>query len=392
MAKRIFTVVDEQPVYLPEELSWKILLMLDGRSLHEAKQVCQGWNEAVLPVETKLTNHWKFAPPRIIEKTLKIDGYEGWLLSLTENRAVMMVTRDRQEDNVKIVEFTTMKGEVVSSIDVANCAMLRNSNVKYPDFAKKVGNSVIVVTEDGDDYPKVLVVYLQTHQITLQEYFGEEEDDGHGIGDLSPGFNETTREIHIGRAKLKIMEDHVKKEIVENNLPNIVAIKSNLCITRSPDGTRLWRCDGINNQEISLLDPDYWSRDQFEIYPDTSRIVGVEERFNSLSVWNSDTGNLIQHKPLSRPNFGPGWTELVMFKIEGNHLVMLVNERTNERSSHRHVLIYELDQVFAGENPTPRKISLGNVVMFHKLLVDKTSITVASDCGSVVKLDFWGCE
>ena len=48
MANRIFTVIDDQPVYLPGELSRKILLMLDGGSLHQARQVCQGWNEAVL--------------------------------------------------------------------------------------------------------------------------------------------------------------------------------------------------------------------------------------------------------------------------------------------------------------------------------------------------------
>ena len=56
-----------------------------------------------------------------------------------------------------------------------------------------------------------------------------------------------------------------------------------------------------------------------------------------------------------------------------------------------HIVIYELDKVLAGENSTPRKISLGDV-RFSRLLVDKTSVTVASDCGSVVKFDFWGCE
>ena len=60
-------------------------------------------------------------------------------------------------------------------------------------------------------------------------------------------------------------------------------------------------------------------------------------------------------------------------------------------SQQGHILIYEMDQVLAGDNPNPRKISLGNA-NFSKLLVDKTSITAASDCGTVVKLDFWGCE
>ena len=56
-----------------------------------------------------------------------------------------------------------------------------------------------------------------------------------------------------------------------------------------------------------------------------------------------------------------------------------------------HILIYELDKVLAGENATPRKISLDDI-RFSRLMVDRTSITVASDDGTVVKLDFWGCE
>ena len=400
MAYRIFTVIDDQAIYLPGELSRKILLMLDGRSLHQARQVCQGWNEAIMnlvwgedrvAVERKLENHWKFALARVIEKTLKIDGFDGWLLSLTENRAVMMVTRDRRENKVKIVEFTTKEGEVVSSIDVANCSMLHNSNLKYPDLACKVGNSVVVVNEDHYHYPKVLVFNLQTHQITFNEEVYEEVM-GIGIGNLCPGFNETTKEIHIGRAKLKIKEDHVEKETVENNLPNIVAIMSNLCITRTPDGTKLWRRDGNNYQEITVLLPIPRCQHQFEIYPDTSRIIGVGVEPFSVSLWNSSTGNPIQQVTLSRPHLGPRRVELVMFKIEGNHLVLLVKERRNHPLKRRHVLIYDLDKVLSGENPTPRLVSLGNGVRFHKLLVDKTSLTVASDCGSVVKLEFWSCE
>ena len=87
MANRIFTVIDEQAVYLPGELSRKILLMLDGDSLHQARQVCQGWNEAVLnlvwgedraAVERKLKNNWRFAAPRKIErKSGRMDVLHG---------------------------------------------------------------------------------------------------------------------------------------------------------------------------------------------------------------------------------------------------------------------------------------------------------------------------
>ena len=103
MENRIFTVIDEQKVYLPWEVSQKILLMLDGRSLHQARQVCQGWNEAIMDlvwgedrvaVERKLENHWRFSQPRKIERTLKLDGFRGYLLTYSEHRAVMMFTSE----------------------------------------------------------------------------------------------------------------------------------------------------------------------------------------------------------------------------------------------------------------------------------------------------------
>ena len=77
----IFTVIDDQPLYLPGELSRKILLMLDGDSLHQARQVCQGWNQAVLnlvwgedrvAVERKLEDNWRFAQPLRIERNLQL--------------------------------------------------------------------------------------------------------------------------------------------------------------------------------------------------------------------------------------------------------------------------------------------------------------------------------
>ena len=103
MVNRLFTVLEDQPVYLPGELSRKILLMLDGDSLHQARQVCQGWNQAVLnlvwgedraAVERKLENNWRIATPLRIEKTLQLGGFQGRLLSLTQTRAVMVNIRD----------------------------------------------------------------------------------------------------------------------------------------------------------------------------------------------------------------------------------------------------------------------------------------------------------
>ena len=179
MTSRIFTVIDDQPVYLPGELSRKILLMLDGGSLHQARQVCQGWNQAVLnlvwgedrvAVERKLEDNWRFAQPLRIERNLQLlDGFKGWLVSLSGTRVLMMFQDDEYEEVLKFVEFNIKEGKVISSVVVPFCPLPSN-----PCFAREVRNSVVVVgseVEDEDSFlvqrsDRVLACNLQTEQIT----------------------------------------------------------------------------------------------------------------------------------------------------------------------------------------------------------------------------------
>ena len=436
MTSRIFTVIDDQPVYLPGELSRKILLMLDGDSLHQARQVCQGWNQAVLnlvwgedrvAVERKLEDNWRFAQPLRIERNLHLlDGFKEWLVSLSGNRALMMFQDDEYEEVLKFVEFNIKEGKVISSVVVPFCPLPNN-----PCLAREVRNSVVVVgseVEDEDSFlvqrsDRVLACNLQTEQITYDEVYKHEN---YGNVRLSPKINETSKEIYIGILGLilKITEDNVIEETadVENYPKDIVTFKSNLCITQSPDGMKLWRCEGNKYQEINVLDPVPGRNFLYEIYPDTSRIVSVSSGRNiseiysgtsrlvsfssgrnilysnrlSVKLWNSETGNLIQEETLRT---GSLLGCLKKFKIEGNHLVLLGfkgwKRLAGEDTRDFHILIYELDQLLAGESTVPREFALGDIDLFDsfgKLLVDKTSVTVASDKGAIVKLDFWRCE
>ena len=162
MVNRLFTVLEDQPVYLPGELSRKILLMLDGDSLHQARQVCQGWNQAVLnlvwgedrvAVERKLEDNWRFAQPLRIERNLHLlDGFKGWLVSLSGNRALMMFQDDEYEEVLKFVEFNIKEGKVISSVVVPFCPLPNN-----PCLAREVRNSVVVVGSEVEDGDSLLV-------------------------------------------------------------------------------------------------------------------------------------------------------------------------------------------------------------------------------------------
>ena len=421
MANRIHTVIDEQTVYLPGELSRKILLMLDGDSLHRARQVCQGWNEAVLnliwgedraAVETKLKNNWRFAAPARIETTLKLEGFvANKLLSFNGNRAVLMMFKfdpEEEDDPVKIVEFNTKDGKIVNASDVGDRVL--DPDCPLPGdcpipgyFAYEAGNTVVIVWRQYVTYVsfirRVFAYNLQTHQISFDKVY---DGEGSILGDCIANVNEADKEIFIGRTKLKI---NVVEEMFVGNcnyLPDTIALQSNLCITSTyTDGTKLWRHNGDFYEEISVLHPSSIPHlFSFEINLETSRIISVHRDTNltfSLSLWDSDTGILIQEETL--PSFVSAdadaeSTFLDQFKIEGNHLVLLVREsREYDENLYHHyrIVIYELDKVLAGEESEPRELSIGSDT-FSKLLVDKTSITVASESGTVVKLDFWGCE
>ena len=108
-----------------------------------------------------------------------------------------------------------------------------------------------------------------------------------------------------------------------------------------------------------------------------------------MSLWNSETGNLIQEETLPQPVSTQRLT-LNKFQIEGNHLVLLLYG--GYEGDAEYVLIYELDKVLAGEEAMPRDFCLEHVErfsIFSKLLVDKTSVNVTTGLGSMVKLDFW---
>ena len=66
---------------VPNEIFSKILLMLDGRSLHSARQVCQEWNSAIKgevlgtvegrrEMERTLQHQWRLGAPGKMEVTI----------------------------------------------------------------------------------------------------------------------------------------------------------------------------------------------------------------------------------------------------------------------------------------------------------------------------------
>ena len=439
MSNKIFTIVDNQPVYLPGEVSREILLMLDGDSLHQARQVCRGWNEAVLnlvwgedrvAVERKLENNWRLAQPVRIERTFKLEGFEGALVSFTQNRAVMFKMGDLDDEErgdndekrrkCTFVEFNTKDGKVISANDFA----VRTSNLggghKSVD---EIENTVVVLVPCSDfefGGSHVLAYNLQTHQITFDKVYETQMEE---LGEYEAPHvvvNETTNEIQYGMLKFKFTKDDIIEKTVylPDNL-GIVALHSDLCIKSTFEDQDeelkkiLYKSDGNKYKRVGILDTEekYY---QFKFYADTSRIVSVSSRLITspralpfaVSLWNSHSGNLIKEIPLSHPAFITSGdirrADLVKFQIEGNRLVLLLRENVFHQEGDNqyvdyqyHILIYELDKVLVGEETKPREFSLvgdlDNGDYFVKLLVDKTSVTAASKRGSVVKFDFWRC-
>ena len=94
-------------VTLPDPVSIKILLMLDGSSLHQARQVCKEWNQFILEQVwgsnsgrreqvRKLKEQWELAGPTIREETVTVEEGET-IVEVIEDYVVSKVSRTRSE-------------------------------------------------------------------------------------------------------------------------------------------------------------------------------------------------------------------------------------------------------------------------------------------------------
>ena len=92
---------------LPEPVSTKIFLLLDGSSLHQARQVCKEWNQFILEQvwgsisgrreqERKLEERWDLVSPTVREETVTVE--EGaTIVKVIEDYVVSKVSRTTSE-------------------------------------------------------------------------------------------------------------------------------------------------------------------------------------------------------------------------------------------------------------------------------------------------------
>ena len=89
---------------LPRELSLKIFLMLDGVSLHTARQACQDWNEFIIQqiwgsrqgrnaLERKLKNNWNHGIPSETQVKLSMES-KPHLLGMSEKYVAVKILRE----------------------------------------------------------------------------------------------------------------------------------------------------------------------------------------------------------------------------------------------------------------------------------------------------------
>ena len=92
--KRILDGPDRE-IVLPNEVSTKILMKLDGRSLHTAQQVSKDWNSLIkaqvlgtVEVERTLQHQWREATPA--KSVVTIEGLDNpMVLAITDKFAVV---------------------------------------------------------------------------------------------------------------------------------------------------------------------------------------------------------------------------------------------------------------------------------------------------------------
>ena len=90
---------------LPKELSQLVFLMLDGASLHRARQVCRDWNQFIVreiwnsrvgrkSLEARLKLNWKREEPTESEESITFHDSKAYLLGMSDQYIAVKVMRE----------------------------------------------------------------------------------------------------------------------------------------------------------------------------------------------------------------------------------------------------------------------------------------------------------
>ena len=372
---------------VPNEIFSKIVMKLDGRSLHTARQVCQDWNSAIKgevlgtvegrrEMERTLQHQWREATPARLEFT---PGDQAEVLTINDPFAVLYSYSDpdsemlHHADMIRVVNI--MEGVEVMEV-LCSAGPLATGALLTKD--------VLLLVRCSDEESEVLA-WVHTGEQIFNKKFPP------GTGTVV--FDYHHQQVMLGRStRLEISGD----TIIETNQPPIPGsgdlrvFSHPYYITREPSHTSsLWKIDGITIVQLSA-ELAAVGRGELVFCHD---ILILCEWFPwsemSLRIFNSLTGQIINGRFLDLPIKISGIT------FNANQLVVCGSQRSNDQDQEI-LLLYELEALLSHQDISPRVFEISQPGFISKIYLNDTSINMVmeddDDEMKIITLDFWSCE
>lgn len=410
---------------LPRELSQRIFLMLDGVSLHTARQTCRDWNEFIIKeiwerivsrqvLERRLKKNWSEASPSESLKTLAA-GPKPELLGMTENYIVIRILRDRprrvtrsQRDNPdydEVMIIIDLKTNSRQEIVMDNGPVLGVQNV---DLGKAFLYSSTLICELLTTFKMVLgfaAWNLQTGQRILCKSFpclfsySALQDFKTGQILLNSAVKNTPSIL-----RLSIEADQVKETFLETrDLGSLAAWQAPYLLCHDPVLEKTLNLCTIHGDKverlsrivINTLDYDILSDRLLILSPYLVKVAFRRGKKPTVHIWSWTSGEILRTRPLPLPvPLESVYPSVHGVGQESNHLILRLVRVEDKKHL---IIVYDIEKLVTQSKAkiTPRFFFAKNSTEFGhsystaRMVVTKTSIMLSDVYEEHINLFSW---
>ena len=375
--------VEMVEINVPNEVFMKILTMLDGRSLHTARQVCKEWNSAIKAqvlgtvegrreMKRTLQHQWREATPTRLEFT--IEGLARvQILTFTDQFAVISSQQTKfSKDKISVVNI--------------------KEGVKMMEYSCSKGGQFLEALLSEDVLLLVWKVYRELEVVawnvhSRRKIFDKKLPTGSVV------FDHRNRQVMVGKkTRLEIRGNRIKLHSVAP-LPrsrDLRAFAHPHYLTGGPGAgaATLWKVDGTKVSRVGDLGAGGGGGSPVfcparEIIVSSSVLPPDKIRFK---VFSSQSGQIIKDRHLTSPTIFYGISRL---QVNDNQVVVMVRQQPGSRVV---LLVYELECLLSestDQDISPRMFDLGHLQDASSYL---TNTSVSAGLEGIITLDFWNCE
>ena len=370
-------------INVPNEILTKILMKLDGRSLHTARQVSKEWNSVIKEqimgtaegrreMERTLQHQWRELTPARLEFTIE-KALNRRFPTISDPFAVIC-SKNSSSDMTKVRVVNIREGVEVMEVSCPKDSLVYDARL-FKD---------VLVVAGGTD---VLAWNIHTRKKIFEKKFSAQRivSDHQNL------------QVMMGRSLRLEISGSTVIETIQSPLPGPLESFSHpyyLTGGSGGDPHTLWKVDGNIREEIGVVGVGLG----FVFCPAREILVTLSVSVHSLSriklrVYSCLTGQLIKDRDVTAPTASYHFQNL---QVNDNQLVV---------GCMNVMLVYQLESLLsqsADQDISPRMLEIGQPGFFvcGELDMSKTSVSAVLeriDEENTIKFililfDFWNCQ